>query len=271
MEEEIMSLPKRLARLAPAGAERGRDEQTRTVPSALATAHLCRLLHTKLVVHLAALCRAQDAVAAEVTPRPRAHSMLAAFAAALAHSAATPRAAAAPAPFWPHAHGSLRLRDSDRVAVRNEIERLETFVSRSLASNGLRNAADPAAAASAAGACACALWLHDRLRDGLAWRALASEHPAVAAAAPGGRDRGAQLLRRSSATRVLPLAAHGPPLQEVSRWMREAYARTVTPCADALVSEAAQLPGAPWAVRMPAHFEPPRDMPRNHRNLLTQL
>jgi hypothetical protein len=251
MEEAITALPRRLAQLARGGEAAAAQQPSRAVPAARAAAYLTQLLHTKLTVHLAALLRAQDAVAAEAAPRPRAHSMLGAFAAALARSAAAPRAAADPGPFWPHAHGTLRLRDADRRAVRNEADRIEAAAERAVARSSLRDASRPAAAAAAAHAAAAASWIHDRLRDGLAWRALAAERPAaVAGVALAEQDRGRRLTATAAAG-ALPLAAQPPPPPATVRWLQEVYARHVVPRVDAV------LEAAPPPTRPPPHAQSP--------------
>lgn len=167
--------------------------------------------------------------------RCKAFGLLCQLETALARSAARPSTHARPYALL--AECTLRMRDSDRVLVYNEVQRLQLLMERCLHDNGVKDAVQPAAALELQLAVSASTWIHDRLRDGLLWRALLWEHGLVAAAFCRFGMHAKRYVRRYSVEWV----DEGPMLTKPTRsWMEEVFSEHVGASTSAIVAASPQ-------------------------------
>ena len=120
----------------------------------------------------------QDAVVAQGSQRNKAFEMLCQLEASVARAAATATPDTRLLPLF--MERTLRMRDSDRLLVYNEFQRLQLMTERCVVNNSVKDAVTPLRALEIQATAATAVWIHDRLRDGMLWRALLREHGSVA-------------------------------------------------------------------------------------------
>eukprot|EP00798_Chlamydomonas_sp_ICE-L_P018316 gene18316-24778_t len=131
---------------------------------------------------------------------------------------------------------ALRIPDADRVAMFNEMSRLQLMMERALEDCALQPTIKPIEAQALCNYLLAAIWVHDRLRDACAWRALLMEHPEKFPYTP----YQSQYLRRFHDQLLFSGAQITP--QSVRVFMEDQYSEKVVGQADALV-DCAELTG----------------------------
>ncbi|KAF5842459.1 hypothetical protein DUNSADRAFT_7068 [Dunaliella salina] len=143
----------------------------------------------------------------------------------------------------------LRMRDAERVALHNELEHVQVVLERIVQEEcGVSMVLYPGAAVSLAEYALEGIWAHDRLRDGLVWRAMLMEAPTQY---PGVVPQESDFLRRyhDAPLSLLPVGPCQPVSPGVRAWMERAYEARVTGKAQALLASAANF--APPATAAP--------------------
>jgi len=135
----------------------------------------------------------------------------------------------------------LRMRDAERVALHNELEHVQLVLERIVQEEcGVSMVLQPGAAVSLAEYALAGMWAHDRLRDGLVWRAMLMETPTQY---PGVVPRESDFLRRyhDAPLALLPVGPCQPISPSVRAWMERTYEARVTGQAQALLASAANF------------------------------
>ncbi|KAG2448660.1 hypothetical protein HYH02_006017 [Chlamydomonas schloesseri] len=227
------------------------DEVVAALRRELAVAATCRVL---------AVARARDGLLAAGPAKKQPWYLAGALEHSLARSAAAvaspaedaARGAPAPPPStlppFPAAF-ALRLPDADRLAIHNEAARLALALERSLAECRVPAATAPNDVMAISEYFVAGMWVHDRLRDALAWRSMLMESPEAFPFAP---PRVCVFLRRYHSPAPPLVCSLAPPPAAVEA-LQAAYTAKVTAQAKSLVAAAEQHLAAKAAARAAGH------------------